>query len=94
MQPNFMENWVILIKFRWNVVAMPQISCSVTDEAAAYLRWLARNILFERSEHLAARHLMMHRLEETRRQYRRDEPGPDDLAIPESPKEDTDPIQK
>ncbi len=73
---------------------MPQLRFSVTDEAAAYLRWLARNILFEKSEHDAARHLMMYRLEETRRQYRRDEPGPEDLAIPESPKEDTGPGQK
>ena len=56
---------------------MPQISFSVTDEAAAYLRWLARNILFEKTENLAARHLMMYRLEEMRRQFRRDEPGPD-----------------
>jgi len=70
---------------------MPQISFSVTDEAAAYLRWLARNILFERSEHTAARHLMMRSLEETRRQFRRDEPSSDDLTVPESPKEDTVP---
>ena len=67
---------------------MPQIKFTVTDEAAAYLKWLARNILFEKSEDGAARHLMMHRLEETRRQYRREEPGPDDLVIAESPKED------
>ncbi|MCH7794378.1 MAG: hypothetical protein IH900_04460 [Proteobacteria bacterium] len=69
---------------------MPQIKFSVTNEAAAYLRWFARNILFESSENQAARHLMMTRLEETRRQYRRDEPGPDDLAVSESAKEDKD----
>ncbi len=63
---------------------MPQIKFSVTKEAVAYLRWLARNILFESSEHQAARHLMMHRLEQTRRKYRQDEPSPDDLAVPES----------
>lgn len=69
---------------------MPQIQFAVSDEAIVYLRWLARNVLFEKSEHLAARHLMMSRLEETRRQYRRDEPGPDDLALLEISKEDLD----
>lgn len=33
---------------------------------------------------------MMSRLEETRRQNRRDEPSPEDLASPESPNEGTD----
>ena len=63
---------------------MPQIRFTVSDAAIAYLRWLARNILFEKSEHDAARHLMMHRLEKTRRQHRRDEPSPDDLVVAES----------
>ena len=69
---------------------MPQIKFSVTKEAVAYLRWLARNILFESSEHQAARHLMMQRLEQTRREHRRDEPSPEDLAIPESSDDETD----
>lgn len=57
-----------------------QIKFTVTDHAAAYLRWLAKNILFEATEHDAARHLMMTKLEEQRRLYRRDEPSQDDLA--------------
>ena len=69
---------------------MPQIQFTVTDEAVAYLKWLARNVLFEKSEHMEARHLMMSRLEETRRQYRRDEPSPDELPVSESAKEDTE----
>ena len=72
---------------------MPQIRFTVTDEAVAYLKWLARNILFEKTEHDAARHLMMTRLEQSRREYRRDEPSPDDLAISESAREETDPDQ-
>ncbi len=57
-----------------------QIKFTVTKEAAAYLRWVAKNILFESSEHTAARHLMMTKLEETRRTNRKNEPGPEDLA--------------
>ncbi len=68
---------------------MPQIQFTVTEEAAAYLRWYGREILFEKSENLAARHLMMHRLEEIRRQHRRDEPSPADLATPESTEQGT-----
>jgi len=60
---------------------MPQIRFTITDEAVAYLRWLARNVLFEKTEHDAARHLMMSRLEQTRRKHRKDEPSPDDLAV-------------
>lgn len=67
---------------------MPQIQFSITEEAAAYLRWYARQILFEKTEDLAARHLMMYRLEEIRQQHRRDEPSPDDLATPEPTKQD------
>lgn len=69
---------------------MPQIRFSVTHEAAAYLRWVARNILFEKSENDAARHLMMYRLEQIRHEHRRDEPGPEDLATFPSPTEETD----
>jgi hypothetical protein len=58
---------------------MIQLKFSVTEEAAAYLRWVARNILFEKDENAAARHLMMKELENTRRAHRRDEPGPEDL---------------
>lgn len=59
---------------------MPQIRFTVTGKAAAYLRWLAKNVLFEGSENDAARHLMMVQLEKTRREHRKDEPAPEDLA--------------
>lgn len=59
---------------------MPQIKFTVSDEAVAYLRWFARNILFEKTEGDAARHLMMKQLEEIRRAHRKDEPSPEDLA--------------
>ena len=62
---------------------MGQICFSVSDEAEAYLRWYARNILFEKTEDLAARHMMMHRLEEIRRERRLSDPAPEDLAVPE-----------
>ena len=61
-----------------------QLKFSVTDEAAAYLRWLARHVLLLKSEHDAAKHLMETRLEEIRRQHRHDEPMPGELALPES----------
>jgi hypothetical protein len=61
-------------------MAGKQIKFTVTAEAVAYLRWFARNILFEGSEHDAARHLMMRQLEETRRKHRKEEPSTDDLA--------------
>ena len=57
-----------------------QIKFTVTGHAAAYLRWFAKNILFEENEHLAARHLMLTRLEEVRRIHRKDEPSENDLA--------------
>ena len=68
---------------------MPQVQFTITEEAAAYLRWYSRNILFEKSDNAnaAARHLMLSRLEQMRREKRRDEPGPDDLAVPESTSE-------
>ena len=59
---------------------MPQIKFTVTEEAAAYLRWLARNVLFEKTENDAARHLMMVQIEKTRREHRKDEPSPEDLT--------------
>lgn len=57
-----------------------QIKFTVTDQAAAYLRWFAKNILFESTENDAARHLMMSKLEDTRRLHRKDDPGPEDLS--------------
>ena len=52
-----------------------QLKFTVSNEARAYLRWYARNILFEETEDLAARHLMMRGLEIMRREYRGSEPG-------------------
>ena len=68
------------------MLALAQIQFTITEEAAAYLRWYARNILFEKSDNAnaAARHLMMKQLEQLRRENRRNEPNPDDLAVPES----------
>lgn len=51
-----------------------QIRFSVPGETVAYLRWYAKNILTEESEHQAARHLMMKQIETMRRQHRKDEP--------------------
>jgi hypothetical protein len=56
-----------------------QIRFSVSKEAAAYLRWYAKNVLLEDSEHSAARHLMQAQLEQMRRAHRKDEPAPGDL---------------
>lgn len=71
-------------------MAGTQIRFTVTAEAAAYLRWYARTILFEADENDAARHFMMKQLEATSRFYRKEEPGPEDLTpIPSSePKTD------
>ncbi len=69
---------------------MGQICFSVSGEAEAYLKWYARNILFEKTEALAARHLMMHRLEEIRRERHPNDPAPEDLAVPESTDEKKD----
>ncbi|WP_375551153.1 hypothetical protein [Rhodophyticola porphyridii] len=57
-----------------------QITFTVTLEAAAYLRWLADNVLFEKSESLAAKHLMMDGLTRSRRKNMAEEPGVDHLV--------------
>ncbi len=64
-----------------------QIRFSVSNEAAAYLRWLAKNILLEDSEHQAARHLMLKQLEEMRRAHRKDDPTLADLPVAPDAKE-------
>ena len=65
---------------------MPQIQFTVTEEAAAYLRWYARTILFEKADNgnAAARHLMMARLEQIRRDRNPSEPSTQDLAVPDT----------
>jgi hypothetical protein len=60
-----------------------QVKFTVTAEAVAFLRWYARNILFEDSAHDAARHLMMRQLERIRRAHRKEDPTPEDLATTE-----------
>lgn len=57
-----------------------QVKFTISEQAAAYLRWFAKNILFESTEHDAARHLMMAKLEEIRRLYRKEEPSLEDLV--------------
>ncbi len=61
---------------------MPQIKFTLSKEAAAYLRWFARTILLEDTEHDAARHLMMMQLEKMRRAHRGDDPSLNDLPVP------------
>jgi hypothetical protein len=60
-------------------MAGKQIKFTVPDATIAYLRWLAKNILFEDDENGAARHLMMKQLEETRRNNRSSEPTADEI---------------
>jgi len=62
---------------------MAQISFTVTEEAEAYLLWYARNMIFEKTASVAARHLMMHRLAEVRASRRPSEPSPEDLVARE-----------
>ena len=68
--------------------AMATIKFTVTEEAEAYLLWYARNIIFEDTASLAARHMMMTRLEQVRHQRRPQEPAPEDLK-PVPPAEST-----
>ena len=67
---------------------MPQIHFTVTEKAAAYLRWYARNVLFEKSANAAARHMMLHRLEGLRHENRKSEPGHDDLIYDKTESDD------
>jgi len=60
---------------------MPQIKFTVTDEAATYLRWVAKNILFEKNEHDAARHFMLQELAKSRRKYRQEEPAVEGFPV-------------
>lgn len=67
---------------------MPEIRFSLNASAAAYLEWYARNILFEKTGDLAARHLVMKAIEGMRREHYRDEPLFD--TVPNSKPEDKD----
>lgn len=53
---------------------MPQIRFTISKEAAGYLRWLSENVLFAGSIDQAARHLLMSRIEEIRREHMAAEP--------------------
>jgi hypothetical protein len=55
-------------------VADKQIKFTLSQDAIAYLRWYAKNVLLEDTHHDAARHLLMKQLEEMRRTHRKDDP--------------------
>lgn len=61
------------------MAAGKQIKFTISKDAAAYLRWYARNILMEETEDDAARFLMMKQLEKVRRAHRKDDPAAADL---------------
>lgn len=66
------------------MAAGKQIKFTVSKEAAAYLRWYAKNILMEETEDDAARHMMMKQLEKMRRAHRKEDPQAADLmSVPE-----------
>lgn len=60
---------------------MPDIKFTVSEQAEAYLEWMAREILFVKTANAAAKHLMMCQLEQVRRTYRKHEPTPGDLGV-------------
>ena len=57
-----------------------QIKFTIDERAVAYLQWLAKNVLFVKSEHDAARHLMFSHLEQIRREHYQMEPNASDLV--------------
>lgn len=58
---------------------VPQIRFTVSKEAAGYLKWLSDNVLFSGSIDQAARHLMLSRMEQVRRESRIQEPSGHDI---------------
>tara|TARA_R110002051_G_scaffold112802_1_gene185490 strand:- start:808 stop:1032 length:225 start_codon:yes stop_codon:yes gene_type:complete len=59
-----------------------EIKFSVSDQAEAYLDWMAREVLFVKTPSAAAKHLMMSQLEHVRRTHRHTEPSSADLGVP------------
>jgi hypothetical protein len=57
-----------------------QIKFTLSQEAVTYLRWYAKNILLESTEDEAARHLVMKQIELLRREFRKEDPSPQDLG--------------
>ncbi len=53
---------------------MADISYRISERTAAYLRWLSRNVIPEKTESLVARHLMMSAIEQMRREHGPPEP--------------------
>lgn len=63
------------------------IKFTISQEAAAYLQWLAKNVIPEETPDLVARHLVMRQIEKMRREHRKDEPGLPDLPpVPDEKK--------
>lgn len=60
-------------------MADAQIKFTLSDDARAYLRWLARDVLFLKTEHDAAKHLLTRQMELMRRENRGHEPSIADL---------------
>lgn len=70
---------------------MAEIAFTVTDRTAAYLRWLSRNIIPERTESQVARHLMMTAIEKMRREHGPPEPHSlDEMDTTQSTEEPAD----
>jgi hypothetical protein len=55
------------------------VKFTLSPDAAAYLQWLAKNVVPEETPDLVARHLVMKQIEEMRRTHRKDEPPLSDL---------------
>ena len=53
---------------------MPRISFTIHNSAAAYLKWYAEHVLLEGSEHDAARHLLIRKIEKARGKNRKERP--------------------
>ena len=66
---------------------MPEIRFTVPDHVVAYLKWLSRNIILEKSWNDVGKYLMMRQIERMRRKYHRDEPPLEDSA--ETPQSST-----
>lgn len=56
-------------------MAEPQTKFVLTEEARCYLRWLAKEVLLVKTEHEAAKHLLLQRIEMMRRENKGAEPS-------------------
>ena len=62
------------------------VKFTVSQDAAAYLQWLAKNVVPEETPDLVARHLVMKQIEQMRRDHRKEEPSLGDLPPAEEEK--------